>query len=335
MKSIVFIVPYYGTFPTWFQLWLDSCGQNPTIDWLVFTDIPTDCYSIPSNVKFKHVTFPELRQKIQHKYDFPIRLEFPYKLCDFRPAYGEIFSEYISSYTYWGYCDLDVVWGNIRHFLTDDLLEVGFDKIFNLGHCTLYRNTAENNRVYRRTIDGLNNYKQVFSSPQSFYFDEQRGIVAIFDHSQRKVHDNVCCFDVEFRRYKFQPSRSMLRFHPDFKKKTGVFQWSDGTLEYAYLDKDGIQKKEFMYVHFQKRIMHIHLQLGKVKQYCIIPNRFIPNLELSNKEIKKAQPSGLIYWALLKTELKQKIAILLHKQKVTPFYKGKIDRILYFISMQK
>lgn len=78
MKSIAFIIPDYGTSPTWFQLWL------------VFTDISTDCYSIPSNVKFEHVTFPELGQKIQHKYDFPIRLEFPYKLCDFKPAYGEI-----------------------------------------------------------------------------------------------------------------------------------------------------------------------------------------------------------------------------------------------------
>ena len=67
---------------------------------------------------------------IQAKYDFSINLPSPYKLCDFKPAYGEIFNEFISSFDYWGYCDVDLIWGNIRKFLSNDLLDKEYDKIF-------------------------------------------------------------------------------------------------------------------------------------------------------------------------------------------------------------
>ena len=38
MKSIAFVIPYFGKFPNYFSLWLQSCRNNPTIDWLLFTD---------------------------------------------------------------------------------------------------------------------------------------------------------------------------------------------------------------------------------------------------------------------------------------------------------
>ena len=37
----------------------------------------------------------EIREKIQSKFDFKISLEEPYKLCDYKPAYGYIFEEFI------------------------------------------------------------------------------------------------------------------------------------------------------------------------------------------------------------------------------------------------
>ena len=37
-KKIAFVVPYYGKFPDYFPLWLKTCGTNPTIDFLLFTD---------------------------------------------------------------------------------------------------------------------------------------------------------------------------------------------------------------------------------------------------------------------------------------------------------
>ena len=100
MKSIAFIIPYFGKFPTFFSLWLESCRNNPTIDWLLFTDCKTQ-YNYPENVKVNYITFAGLKCKIQRLFDFEISLQKPYKLCDYRPTYGDIFIEELikSDYT--------------------------------------------------------------------------------------------------------------------------------------------------------------------------------------------------------------------------------------------
>ena len=46
------------------------------------------------------MTFNELRKLIQSKFDFEISLEKPYKLCDFRPAYGFLFEEYLKEFRF-------------------------------------------------------------------------------------------------------------------------------------------------------------------------------------------------------------------------------------------
>lgn len=48
-RLCVFILPYYGKFPNYFQLFLNSCGSNPEYDWLIFTDDHT-AYDYPDNV---------------------------------------------------------------------------------------------------------------------------------------------------------------------------------------------------------------------------------------------------------------------------------------------
>ena len=62
MKSICYIVPYFGKLPSGFQLWLMSCKMNPTIDWLIFTDDKTE-YDYPENVKVNYCTFDDIRKR--------------------------------------------------------------------------------------------------------------------------------------------------------------------------------------------------------------------------------------------------------------------------------
>lgn len=147
MYSIAYVVPYFGKFPKGFQFWLLSCKCNPSIDWLIFTDDKTP-YDYPENVKVTYWTFDQMKKKVQAIYDFPIFLERPYKLCDFKPAYGEIFADELKDYDFWGHCDIDLVWGNIRKFYTDEVLgqyeKVGFN-----GHSNLYKNTPEVCARYR------------------------------------------------------------------------------------------------------------------------------------------------------------------------------------------
>ena len=106
MYSIAYVVPYFGKFPKGFQFWLMSCGCNPTIDWLIFTDDHMD-YNYPPNVKVQYWTFEQMKRRVQKIFNFPISLERPYKLCDYKPAYGEIFSDELKGYDFWGDCDVD------------------------------------------------------------------------------------------------------------------------------------------------------------------------------------------------------------------------------------
>lgn len=42
MKSIIIIVPYFGEFPNYFQLFLNSCKYNESINWVIITDKEKD-----------------------------------------------------------------------------------------------------------------------------------------------------------------------------------------------------------------------------------------------------------------------------------------------------
>jgi hypothetical protein len=68
-EKICLIVPYYGKLPPNFQIWLNSCKYNNTINWIVFTDDRTN-YEYPSNVTVVNNSFEELSKKIQSLYDF-------------------------------------------------------------------------------------------------------------------------------------------------------------------------------------------------------------------------------------------------------------------------
>jgi hypothetical protein len=65
-------------------------------------------------VTVQRCTFGDLAQRIRSFFDFEISLERPYKLCDFRPAFGEIFAEELAGFDFWGHSDLDLIFGQIR-----------------------------------------------------------------------------------------------------------------------------------------------------------------------------------------------------------------------------
>lgn len=71
MKKCVLIIPYFGKFHNYFQLFLNSCGQNPEFDWLIFTDDRRD-FVYPDNVRVHYCEFRDIQELFQSKFDFPI-----------------------------------------------------------------------------------------------------------------------------------------------------------------------------------------------------------------------------------------------------------------------
>lgn len=172
MKSILLIIPYFGKWPLWFDAFLVSVAANPTINWLC----PTDCElprNYPANIKFLSTTLNQLNSHVNKIVSANVPLT-PRKFCDLKPAYGAIFSEEIKEYDFWGFCDMDIIWGDIRAFMTDEILD-SYDIISSRkeaisGHFTLFKNTEKLKILYKQIPE----YQFLFEQPKFMWFDEEK-----------------------------------------------------------------------------------------------------------------------------------------------------------------
>lgn len=295
MKSIAYVIPYFGHFPKGFQFWLLSCRANPTIHWLIFTDDPME-YDYPDNVKVHYWTFQQMQERAQSVFDFAISLERPYKLCDYKPAYGEIFAEELKGYDFWGDCDIDLVWGNIRHFITDELLDC-YEKVGFFGHSILYRNTPEVCSRYRTCIEGKTNYREVYSTDKGYAFDEP-GMDDIYKTLNIPVYSEIIFANL--LKYDYGFCLDQQKEEDKYKNTFQVFTWKDGKLVRHYLHNGKIETEEFMYLHYWCR--PTTFKIGKYdlkKQYLIYPDTTTDKyFEITPELIKKkSKRSKVKYYA--------------------------------------
>lgn len=315
MKSIVYICPYFGTLQKQhMELWLQSCSKNTDIDWLIFTDDHTE-YCYPENVKVEYMSFQNMKEYIQDKFDFPVNIEKPYKLCDFKPTYGYVFSEYIKGYDFWGHCDMsDCIFGNLRKFIKEDILEQN-DKIGFLGHMTLYRNTESvNKRFMLETKSGIP-VEQILGVSENKAFDEltSYSINTIYkEYNYKMARVDEMYVDISPMRYAFQSSKYDADFMQYYDKKTAmIFEWDHGQLFECTVLDGKVRKRELGYVHFQKRKMDKEF-VGVREHYYMIPNKFIDNLEVLNAKKIKAFSRDRLYpvffklkWEALKYHIRK------------------------------
>lgn len=169
--KIALIIPYFGKWPGYLNLYLESCKSNSFIDILFVTDLPP-INPAPSNIKFISLTFDQLKSRIEKEFHLHLSSMKPYKLCDFRPAYGLIFKQELEKYDFWGYGDNDLVYGNLKSFLSTEVLGqydiIAFRDDHLHGPFTLYRNTEIINRLFERS----ELIKNIFSDLMYLSFDE-------------------------------------------------------------------------------------------------------------------------------------------------------------------
>lgn len=311
--SIAFINVYFGTFPNYFEFWLESCRINKGYDWIIFTDNKGK-YEYPPNVHVFHTTINEVRNRIQSLFEFEISLETPYKLCDYRPAYGEIFREELKGFDFWGHCDMDLIWGKISHFITAEILE-NYDKIFEWGHCTLYRNDDYICSGYRKfgKENGIG-YKEVFTNPKNMVFDENGGslkwggINSLFKNHKVSIYSETPFDDLKIAHYNLCSYRKIKQNVQLIESRKiqyvpAIYRFSDGILEQMLVINDELVITESMYVHMQKRPMQIAVQKG-AKEFLIVPNCFIINQIIDKHFVKRYGRHRLFYWNYIKFRFK-------------------------------
>lgn len=259
-SSIAFLIPYFGKWPDWIELYIVSIERNPTIDFHFITDCDTTITNA-KNIIFYPTTFEEYVENAQKKLSVPINIPNPYKICDLRPFFGIIHADIINGYDFFGWTDVDLLFGDIRSFYTNEILAnhdvLSSHAIRLAGHCALLRNTPK----YRTLGYKVYNWKEMLNNPNFVGIDEHGMTNALcmtfWDRLSEKLNMPWIttlfsgCRKQKMKRYYFVEQYS-TPFTP--------IPWLDGSLnseqpdEWYYKQgkitniRDG--ERTFMYLHF-------------------------------------------------------------------------------------
>lgn len=110
--KIALVVAYFGKFPEWMDLYLYSCSKNPFIDFIFYTDceIPQRTYT---NTIFHNISSNDYCDFVSKRLQIDFHPSHSYKLCDLKPFYGIIHEKDLDKYDWWGFGDIDLVYGDL------------------------------------------------------------------------------------------------------------------------------------------------------------------------------------------------------------------------------
>lgn len=277
INKLAFVIPYFGKFNNYFSLFLLSCSYNKGFDFLIFTDDKRQ-YNYPENVIVRYCFFEDMQRLIKRKMGNDACISFPYKLCDYKPMYGYIFSDYLYEYKAWGHCDTDLIFGDIGKFISENDFDK-YDKIGILGHCTMYKNNNYINTLFMESLHGCLRYKEVISTEKNVSFDEEfhNSVNNIFMKKGISIRAytglaNIYMKSSDFRLIDFDMDK--MKYIVE-KRKRAIFIYDNGRLiRYEMCDGE-IKEKEYCYIHMQSRLMNVNLKDNKeLCRFKIIPNSF-------------------------------------------------------------
>jgi hypothetical protein len=253
-------IPYFGKWPEWIDLFFETLRRNSTIDFLIYTDCEYQKYRYP-NIEFQNCTFAQYVEMANQYLDFRFSPPNAYKICDLRPLFGHIHQKEFAGYDFYGWCDIDLLFGDIRTFYTDKLLS-RFD-VFSThndrisGHFALFRNNSRNRLMYKK----IYKWREALQEPKFVGIDEH-GItnayrMTFFDKFSEKFKVK---FDNLFTRFLSRRKISKLYMVEQYTTPFIAKPWIDASLhssqpgEWFYRDgeitnsRDGDRK--FIYLHF-------------------------------------------------------------------------------------
>jgi len=233
-KSIAVIIPYFGNLPWYFNYFVHTCKFNPGFDFFFISDLDVSNYQIPDNFHVIPKTLAAIKQLISQKLNIKVNFNDPYKLCDFKPAYGYIFQELVSGFQFWGHGDIDIIFGNLKEFLTCEILNK-YDTIslrhdVVTGYFQLFRNINKINELFTHSRD----FEKVFTSSSNYCFDETNFTFKEFAAAKHysKISSQVESMTHVIKRL---DEKQYIKAYFDFNAIEGIpgkLKWDNGKLIY-------------------------------------------------------------------------------------------------------
>ena len=285
VNKVCLIVCWFGKLPEYLPVWLKSCGSNPEFDFLLLTD-DESAQGFPGNVKRMPFSGDAFLRRARERLDKRPNLKAAYRLCDYRPMYGVIFREELRAYRYWGYCDVDVVFGSLSKFLPPDEIE-RYDAVFNGGHFTVVKNSEEMNQLFMRP-GALFDYRMVIRRHAIFAFDETTGLQRIARANNVNARFGIPYIETESK-YRQLRSR-MEKANPDYQ----AYYWENGALVRVKAEGEKVFIQEVAYIHLQKRKLRlIDPDVANGQAFWITPEGYAKKERLgipTRQEIEQYNP---------------------------------------------
>lgn len=179
-NEIIMIMPYFGKLPKWIKLYLYSCKKNEFIDYLFITDCE-EMESLKSdNVRVVITSFENYCLFVSNKLGINFFPSSPYKICDLRPFFDVIHEDYLKDYTFWGYGDIDVVYGDLKILLSSkrlrkyDIISAHTDRLS--GHFLVIRKYS----CYSKIGYKIKDWRQRLENDYVFGLDEHDFTALVF-----------------------------------------------------------------------------------------------------------------------------------------------------------
>lgn len=151
------IIPWVGNLPQWIGPYLSHAAPLRAHGWefLIFNNDG------------------EFRRLCREKLGIAVPpWKYSHKICEFRPALGAIFEDYLQGCDFWGCTELDLVYGRLSHYVPDtELADLDVwvnDGIALCGAFTLYRNTPAVNRLFENDP----RWREILTSREYSNWDE-------------------------------------------------------------------------------------------------------------------------------------------------------------------
>lgn len=155
-NTIALIQVWIGEFPEYFKYHLMTC-ETQKIDFFIFTDQEVQESHKKPNVRYFKITLSQVSEMLSSKLEKRVNIEFPYKLCDVKPAYPDLFYEFTKDYEFVGWYDIDTLFGDIDSWISPHLRDydiVSFGEAGSIydrcsGPLCLVRNVERIREIYK------------------------------------------------------------------------------------------------------------------------------------------------------------------------------------------
>jgi hypothetical protein len=247
--SIRFLMPYFGRWPFWMPLFLESCRRNPDIDWLFFSDCGRPD-GLPENVQVREIAYRDYLAFVSEKLELDFHPDHPYKLCDIKPTYGFVHEADLKDYDFWAFGDIDLIYGRLRAYYTPDRLN-RYDLISSharrvSGHLCLIRNEPHMREIFRN-IPG---WRELVCGPHEAVDEKEFSRIFLRHKNLPKPFFRFLnSFNARYRK---------SLFHETYSTPGAKIAWTDGSRNFpscwfwedGRLTNDKNKGQEFPYFHF-------------------------------------------------------------------------------------